>query len=323
MGRFMLARRAMVLAVVSASLLLGGSAYAQGESQKENAAKVLRLVKDANDEFDRGEYDDALALYQEAYGLYPDSVLLYRIALSAEKAGNTRLAIESYQGFVDAAKSDDATAQKVKERIAELKATLPPRVTVTSNPPGATVKSGGQVLGETPNEFDLQAGNVELTISLKGYDDQTMNLALENGGTETVAVTLVETAVANPTPIEPGSTSEGPSLGTYGWIATGVGVALLGTGATFAVLSSSAANDVNDYDKRAAGASREELDSLKEKADSRYSTSVAFFVAGGIVTAAGATLVVIDMLTDKPETAWIPNIGVSGDGAFVGVSTRF
>lgn len=322
------AHRLLMLATLVMSLLFSAPLSAQGPD-KETAAKVLRLVKDANDEFDRGEFADALSLYEEAYDLYPDAVLLYRIGLAADKAEKPRRAVEAYQAFVDAAKSDDATAKKVSERIAELRATMPPRVTVTSLPAGADVFVGsvdGPALGQTPGEFDVEQGKTKLAIRLKGYKVVLHELDLDYGATETVDIELEALeglADSNVTPETP-TDGGGGSLGTIGWVTTGVGVALIGTGAVFAVLTAGATSDVNDYDKRAEGATRAELDELKDKANSLHSTSVITFVAGGVVTAVGVSLIVVDMLTKDDASARIaPTMGIGQHGAWVGVGGRF
>lgn len=321
--------RLLTSTALMAGLLICTPSFAQGPD-KQTAARVLRLVKDANDEFDRGEFDDALELYQEAYNLYPDPVLLYRIGLSADKHGDARRAVAAYQAFVDAAKSDDATAQQVAARITELKATIPPRVTITSDPAGAEVYVGSvdaPSLGQTPGAFELPAGEVLVIVRLEGYRLEKQALTLQNGDEETIGVKLVKLkrlSGGDPPPEEPGDSS-GPRLGTYGWITAGVGVALLGTGATFAILSASTTSKVNDYDKRAPGASRAELDDLKDRATSQHKVAVATLAAGGVVTAVGATLILIDVLGSSPDESarLLPAFGSDGRGGWVGFTGRF
>ena len=282
-----LPQRLLGILALMVVMALAAPAFAQ-DSDRETAEKVLLIVKNANDEFDRGEYDDALRLYQEAYDLYPEAVLLYRIGVAAEKTGDTRRAVEAYEAYVDASAEDDPTARKLAEEIPKLRATLPPRVTVETTPAGAGVyldSLDSEPLGVTPGTFELPGNEVELIVRLEGYSVERRELSLENGEEETVTLELEELQrLATTDPEEPPPTDDTDSLNLaiWGWAATGLGVALLGTGATFAILSSSATNDVNTYDKRAPDATRAELDSLKETATSRYKTSVATFIAGGV-----------------------------------------
>ncbi len=312
-----------------------GDESAEGEAAptsappKDEAARILSLIKNANDEFARGEFDDALRLYEEAYEQYPQPVLLYRIGNAAEKHGDTRKAIDAYRKFAEQSPAGDPTAAKMAARADELQATLPPRVTVTTAPAGATVFLGsvdGQTLGITPGTFDLTAGPTTLVLQLDGYQVSKEELELANGTVTDVAVSLAP--LERLTPAEPVAvaTAEpeqdgGLDLRTIGYITGGVGVALIGTGVVFSALSAGKTNDVNDYDKRAPGASRAELEEMKEQAVSFYKTSVPLYVAGGILTAAGVTLVVLDSMGDEPSARF--DFNVSPDGATAGISGRF
>lgn len=319
-----------LLATLTVTALISFSApvAAQG-ADRETAQKVLMLVKNANDEFDRAEYDDALRLYQEAYDIYPNTVLLYRIGLSAEKTGETRRAIEAYSAYVEAAPEGDTTAEKLGDVIPKLRATLPPRITVNSTPEGADVHLGSlesDPVGTTPGTFELSKNTVELIVRLDGYRVERRVVELQNGEDDIVDVELSErkglVSGEETSPVEPADT-DSSSLAIVGWTTTGIGVALLGTGALFAGLSSSKTNEVNSYDKRAPGASRDELESLKDTATSQHKTSVATFIAGGVVTGVGVAILLVDMLSDDGEQAVRPTFGVGHDGAFVGVGGRF
>ncbi len=331
MASSMPAQRLLAVVALFVALCIGSPLGAQTTPDTKTAGKVLRLVKDANDEFDRGEFDDALQLYQEAYDLYPDAVLLYRIGLSADKSGSLRRAVQAYEAFVAAAKSDNATAEQVTARIAELKAIIPPRLTLTSVPAGADVYLGdleSRSLGQTPGDFDLPAGPVDLLVRLDGYKLVKHSVDLSNGESASADVQLEQlVGLEQPDLIKkPDDTSGGGGLGLggWGWITTGVGVAALGTGVTFAILSSSATEEVNTYDKRAPGASPAGLQALKDKANSRHSTSVALLVGGGVVTAVGVSLIVVDALMDDGESAGLaPAVGVHQGGAWVGFTGRF
>jgi tetratricopeptide (TPR) repeat protein len=328
------AHRLLTVAFLAATFALGGPAFAQEEGpSEETAARVLRMVKNANDEFDRGEYGDALEIYQEAYDLYPDPVLLYRIGLAAEKNGEPRRAFESYRAFVEASDADDPTAKRVADKLPDLRAKLAPMVTVQSTPSGADVfvgEIGEEPVARTPAELELAEGEQTVVIRLEGFRVARRELSLENGQYETVEVELEELRQLADEPEKPvQADSEGPGLATWGWIATGTGVALLGTGAVFSGLTASKTSDVNDYDKRAPGASRDELEDLKSQAESFYDTSIATYVAGGVLTSVGAVLLAIDYLSssesDAPadEAALQIQLSPTPSGGWVGLSGRF
>lgn len=326
--------------VIAISISMFSPAHAQDDGPAEEVAtRVLQLVKDANDEFDRGEYDDALEIYQEAYDLYPDPVLLYRIGLSAEKEGDLPRAVESYEAFLEASDEDDATARRVAKKLPDLRAELAPVVVVTSTPEGADVfvgEIGDEPAGQTPVELQLASGKQQIIVRLDGYRLVRRDVELENGERQEVEVELEELrklATVDPeeqeAPAGEGSSEGESNIGMWGWIAGGTGVALLGTGAVFSILTASATSDVNDYDKRAPGASPEELEDLKNQARSLYSTSIATYIVGGVFTAIGGALLAVDFLTNsdpsaaEKEAALRLRVVPTASGGWVGLSGRF
>lgn len=283
----------------------------QGDTQApppDEAARILALVKNANDEFDRGEYEDALRLYRRAYKAYPQPVLLYRIGVAAEKSGEKREAIEAYQMFVDASDEGDPTAAKTVQRIEELKASIPPQVTVTSTPAGADIflrTVDSEPLGTTPATVEIPTGEQTLLVRLEGYKLARETVNIPGGEAHDLAVELAPlerlAVVEEGAAVKATDTESAFDLGLWGWIAGGAGVAMLGTGAVFSALSASATNDVNTYDKRAPGASRAELAELKEKATSYHENSIPLYVTGGIFAATGVVLILLDNLRDEPQ----------------------
>lgn len=331
------ARRLLVAAIfVVLTGLTTGPVWAQSSGpEAETAERVLRLVKDANDEFDRKEYEDALRLYQEAYDLYPDPVLLYRIGLSAEKAGDARRAVEEYVAFIEASPDGDATAQKLADRVPELKATLSPRVNVTTTPEGAEVylqNLEGEPIGRSPGQFEIPAGEVTVILRAEKYRVDRQTLQTEPGEDYEVDVKLrplQRLATVEPSDVAPEpavEASDGSALALWGYIASGTGLALIGTGVALSVLSANTTNEANEYDKRAEGASREELDDLKAQATSLYSSSIATYITGGVLLATGGSLLLVHYLTsdgDSDARAWVPSVGAHERGAWVGIAGRF
>ncbi|HTM23130.1 MAG TPA: PEGA domain-containing protein, partial [Kofleriaceae bacterium] len=77
----------------------------------------------------------------------------------------------------------------------ELTALSPRRAAlhVTSTPPGAQVKLGNRILGETPlDKEDLEPGRYELTLTRVGYQPQRAHVVLEPGRTARLDRTLEE-----------------------------------------------------------------------------------------------------------------------------------
>lgn len=343
--------RARLFSVICAFFFVFGAlapAVAQDKQGEESTKKVLELIREGNKQYENEKYETAYESYTEAYELYPDPAILVRLGKTAEKLGKKRAAANYYGKYIEA-NPKDQTAQQLKKRLPELKKGLAPLIKVTSTPDGASVYFGEATednkIGETPVESEATAGTVTVIIEKDGYATVERSLDVSEGSTTELPVELKsaepkaktdeqtddqteEPALVDGPSGEPDMTqadTDSTDLGVWGWGTTGVGVALLGTGATFAVLSQSRESDVNNYDKRAAGANRDELASLKEEADSYYNTSVGLFVAGGVVTATGIGILTYHFLSadNGQQSAVRFNGGVTSKGGWVGLSGKF
>jgi tetratricopeptide (TPR) repeat protein len=89
----------------------------------EDREKALKLFEDSDKAYKAGKFEEAAALLREAYGLYPEPLLLYNLARAQEGLGDASGAIESYERFLNDAKEiKDRGA--IERRIATLKAQL-------------------------------------------------------------------------------------------------------------------------------------------------------------------------------------------------------
>lgn len=299
------------------------SVFAQEEDELSKAKRVLGLIGSANDKFDAGDFVGARDDYKSAYELYPDPSLLYRLGLTSEKLNENFEALAYYEKFIDAV-PDDKTAKKVNARIEEMKKELPARFIVESTPADAEVfvnSTDTASVCKTPCSVDVPAGRSTIFVRKDGFDTEIKNVDGVNAQQQTIGFTLRETRVVVADPSTPlGSSAEGADYATWGWIAAGAGVAAIGTGAVFSVLSQSATDDVNTYDKRATGASPADLQALKDDANSYYDTSVMMYVVGGVLAATGATLLVVDSMNEESVSL---QLAPTRDGAIVGLSGQF
>lgn len=293
---------------------------------KPDPREILKLLTSAKEKEKAEDWDGALKDYRAAFKLYPDNSLLYRMGVVSENKGDLFAAVMYYERFIDAV-PDDETAKDTEARLAELKANLPARITVETTPAGAEVYVGSvesKSLGTTPLTVDVSPGDISLFVQKEGYDTELRNVKLRRGEERSLEFEMVEELEETPvTDSQVTPDSDGVPLATWGWIATGVGVATLATGGVFTFLSQSTTDDVNKYDKRATGASPTELQELKDDANSQYDTSIILYVAGGVITATGVTLVVIDSMSSGGESALNLNFAPTRGGAAVGLSGQF
>lgn len=308
------------------------SEQASSGDDSEVASKALGAIREANDLYGEEKYPEAFEKYQEAYDLYPDPAILVRLGKTAEKLERADEALEFFKEFVRLL-PDDPAAEEVNEAIARLEQGDSVEVTLVSEPEGAVVFLGseeGEILGSTPTTVQLPPGEHVLVFNLTGYEseEQTVEVVAGEAGEVRAELRAAGESVAeleSPPPVEP--EAEASHLDIYGWTLAGVGVATLVTSGVFYGIALSGEDDVNNYDKRAPGASRADLQKMKDDVETNYDVTLVTAIIGGVLTAAGAGLLTYHYLNvdedDSYSDSWQWGVGADHDAAWVGVNGRF
>lgn len=114
--------RTVAAAAVAASLFAtGAAAMAQGDDMG-SAKEAFSRGQAA---FDAGRYEEAQAAFEESLAAFPHYRTLFNIALCEEKLGDVRGAVAMYQRYVDWP-SEVPNREEIAEKLAQLRATLPP-----------------------------------------------------------------------------------------------------------------------------------------------------------------------------------------------------
>lgn len=110
-----------------------------------------------------------------------------------------------------------------------------------------------------------------------------------------------------------------------GWSALGAGVASAAVSVALTSQIPPRVDEVNAYDKRAPGASREELEQMKRRTNGLYDASITTGVVGGVLIAGGVGFLTHAYTGDErePKSAWRPAVRIDAAGAFVGAHRRF
>lgn len=315
--------RAMLgLCLLVGALALGSPAMAQGMS-------MLETIRAANDAFESEDYQSAYDLYSEAYEQLPEPTILYRMGQAAENLGMYRVAIEHYTTYLDEGQ-DIEFIGRIAEVVPMLREKVPAILDVSSEPPGATIvavdaEGAESELGVTPAQVDVGPGPVTVVVRADGYEEAIWQEEVDAEGSYSWAPELVAAPPALVVNEDP-SRGEGGSLATWGWTTAGLGVAALATGGVFSLLQNSSTEEVNSYDKRADGASRDELDGLKDDATGYFQTARAAYIAGGVLTAAGVGMLIYNASQGEDaqeDDALSFEGGVGPQGGFVGLRGRF
>lgn len=183
---------------------------------------------------------------------------------------------------VAATVADQAAALRSKMEQVE----VPPRLRVTSVPPGAQVFVDGTLAGVTPYDDELEAGDHEVEIQKEDFLPRTREVTLVDGVEQTVEVTLQR----RPPEVEPAR--RGPGLRIGGAVAVGVGAAALITGATFLGLHH------RPVQSQCSGGDMDPEGDCRLRYDG-VPTGVPLVVAGALGVGAGIAMLVIDRKRGK------------------------
>ena len=185
-------------------------------------------------------YEEAAQAFRKAYELKPSWKLFFNIGQSEAAAKRSGLALEAFESYL-AQGGDDVPEARREEVLVEVER-LRKMVGMAKihAPEGATVFVDGVKRGEASllGKFPVAAG-VKHTIWAVVDGNKLPQKVFKVTGGDTVTVDLVEEVEKGPAsddpdsePIDPGKSDDGSSrMTTIGWVAVGVGGALLLGGA--------------------------------------------------------------------------------------------
>lgn len=189
----MLLRACLFLACFA--VCVGAAHSAHAEPTPEAAAKAAQLKEQGNKAMDGLRYQQALALYAEAYGLTQDPSLLYNKGRALEALGDFPEALAAQEEFD--AKASPELKQKVTG-LAKLLTDLRSRVSVLElhvNVADAEVRAGDRVLGPSSQKrFVMNSGKTTIKVLKEGYFPIERELALGGGQTTVLDLTLLSRA---------------------------------------------------------------------------------------------------------------------------------
>ncbi|MEM9692584.1 MAG: PEGA domain-containing protein, partial [Myxococcota bacterium] len=183
------------------------------DDEKKAAAKTAFLA--GNEKFKAGDYAGALPLFREADSYYPGAAPKHKIAVSLDKLGKAEEAQTAYQAFIDSNPGEKYTDKvaEAKQRIEELKGSMPATVNVVIQPAGAASAMKVTVDGQPTDGMPLKLapGDHIVLIEAEGYEPKEEKLTVAAGETKDLAVTLVAAApVPAPAPAPPEKKVEPP-----------------------------------------------------------------------------------------------------------------
>jgi tetratricopeptide (TPR) repeat protein len=202
LGRWGGAARAGALLSLAAALLLaaGPLSAAPARAADDTTRAKLKLQEGAR-ALDEGDYEQALARFQEAFALVPSPKIHFNFGLAYLGLARPVDALESFEKFLEEARTaTPATRLEAERHVASLK----PRVATVSvgcDVDGAEVRVDGKKLGTTPldKKFYVQAGSHQLLVRRGHAAPFILDFTAAEGGDLRLAATLVMPA-ANVSP---------------------------------------------------------------------------------------------------------------------------
>lgn len=307
-----------------------------------------------------GKHADACPKFEASNREDPSAGTLMNLAICYEKTGRTATAWATYKETVVRAGTEGRTqhedaardaAARLEPKLSKLTITVP-----ASAPEGLVVERDATVLSASAFGVPVAVdpGEHSIKASAPGYEPWSTTIAVQaNADSKTVTIPALTAlpeatppptdtpAPASPPPSEPTPASATPPAGstdatrdsssgssTLGWVLTGAGTAVLGTGFVFGYLASQQASDAESDpnlcpDKRCTPAGRSEIDGAESKAlISTIGVGVGAVALGAgvyfLVSAGGSSA----KASPKASSARVSPFVAAGGGG-VGVSGAF
>lgn len=298
-------RRAIVAGAFAALVVTAWSAPAHADDEDDARAAMMRGIA----AFGRGQADAALAEYEAAKKLAPKANAPYRYAAEALVAlGRHAEAVENLEAYLrkNASVSD---AQEVREKIARIKADFyPARLAIHADAPDAIVLVDDELKG-APRTIELRPGRHHIEVRAPGRASATQDVMLVGDRDATLVLTLSpeDTPPATHVIVPETSVQTFPTpWRTLGWVGVGLGAAAVVTGAVLdlAVLGPK----VDDYDAASAKGDVGARD-LRDSASTLQTTVLVTYVAGGVLAAGGAALLLFAPKESLRGAKIVPAVG--------------
>lgn len=292
-------------------------------SWAQDDSEAIELFQEGRAAIGREDYNVACAKFEQSNAIDPRVGTLLNLALCEEKRGRLVRALEVWRSAGELSKRlGDPREKEANERAAKLEPRIPKLALTLPDdaPPDTTVRVEiGTLAPRTLSPAELAApipvdpGKVVIVVTAGGGETRK-EVDVAEGATETVALE-VPVSVAIPPAVETQDGGGVNGLLIAGLVVGGVGLVGLGVGAAFGAIAKSK----NDESLQPGGCDPDYTNcspdglAANEDALSAATGSTVAFIAGGVLAAAGITLVIVS-LTSSEEPATALRLGVTPTG---------
>ena len=303
--------RALALFVLCAALLsLPVNSAAAQEEGGGSSAEYDRILKDALEEFGRGNWVEARTLFERAHQMQPSARTLRAIGLASFEEKRYVAALTALREALQMPVKP-LTAKQRREVEDAIRRAEPfvVQYTLELTPEGAQVQVDGAAGVVIDGKLQLDPGGHELVISAEGYEAVQRRMVAESRADATLRVRLQpagaggaegETTVV---PGPSGATNTPPAeggLSTIQYVGIGVGAAgvlSLGASLYFAISAKSKYDDSGCAD---GGCRDEAAKELNDDALVAGDIATVTAIVGLVAAAAGTTLLIWNPSSEAP-----------------------
>jgi hypothetical protein len=296
----------MALAVV-AFVVLGLPTAAQADH--EAAKQLFRAGRAA---YERGDFRAAAASFEQAAQAEPHAQAWYAAGDAWASARSADRAVYAFERALELGGLPPKRVQEVERRVATLSRRL--GVADIRGPTGSAVTVAHVPRAELPLRVYLQPGDHRVELIEPAYAAQSKQVQITAGKTVEVtfdyepqepdAAPVSEPTVAPPEPVDPPTDEPAVAPAVAGWAMVGLGAA----SAVVAAAVTAVALDARDEWE----ADRRDMD-LFDRAETLRTATGITWLAAGVLTAAGSTILIVDAITnDQGAPAASLRIGPRG-----------
>ena len=327
---------------------LTASAAAEEATDPKREAEYQQVVADALDEYERGSWEEAAALFRRAHELVPSARTLRGMGLAVFEARRYAESIHYLRdALVDTRRplngkqrsEVEATLQRAKLFVGSLRLSVVPA-------DAQVLINGRPALRETDGTILTDSGWLDVEASAEGYETLLKRVRMSAGDRQELSVHLTPLRAADPAPLgvattqqpkaaaaaslpaapEPALSSAAEreasgshALQTWKWVTAGAAVLALGAGGTMLAVQKVKAPA---YEAECVRANNPAPDCESRRTllgTTLWAGSITGLALGGVLTALSVTLFALDTHQSRADAS--PALSCSGAGD-IGVSCR-
>lgn len=322
-------RSAVRIACLACCALVGLEGSALAKTPREQAGAFAASAEVLASE---GKFDAAAALFQRAYELDPEPVLLYNIARMHDRKGDIPAAQAGYERYL-AEETDPEGLNRGRARLAEVLDRLPGSIEVRVDPADAVVEVDGK---RAAGPVSATPGTHSFVVSREGYRPHAATLEVKPGQAVALEVNLVALPAADPVVPAPAPVAAplvvakkvrpASRITPWQWVAIGGGAACVVVGGVMTKLAMDDRGRVESatrVDGIVTGMSQVAADDLVKKARTKDAASWALYGVGGAAIVTGVVLAIVDATRGREPAVPAVGVGVVPGGLSLGFSGGF